>query len=344
LHNHDCVIVPKMGAFISHHSLDIKKSQETKSAFPQKVSFNDLLNYNDGLLANHIAKEERLSYAEALDEIERFVFESQRDLSSGKKIVVERIGVLYKDEASNILMEPIKETGAPVEIKKPDHIEAEIENQSKPDEIFTGEKQNPVIEKIQPTPLEIFPPKVVQEKPKAPKTRTVGIFAFLIIAGLIISFGYFFFSSDHETNYSTPSLTLPVEEKPKEEIQNPPTVIKEPEASALELLQSTPKKNEKKEVVKKVVIPVPAVKTSESKQKKSGIKYYYIVAGSFRSMENANQKLKELFSQGYKNAVVFTDERKLQLVSYGKYTTLDEVNRAETEIKKLHKDAWVYGK
>ena len=61
------------------------------------ISFNVLLNYNDGLLANHIVQHEKLEYNEVLKEIEKFVEKFHQELNSGNKFIIEHVGILFKD-------------------------------------------------------------------------------------------------------------------------------------------------------------------------------------------------------------------------------------------------------
>ena len=74
----------------------------------ERIAFNNLLNYNDGLLVNYIQKQEKISYQEALDEIARFVDALHQEVEGGKEYVVESVGVLYKDSDKHLKMEPLK--------------------------------------------------------------------------------------------------------------------------------------------------------------------------------------------------------------------------------------------
>ena len=70
LYRYQCVIVPGFGAFLTETkpaSLDA----DTHTFYPPKkqISFNANLKNNDGLLANHIALQEKISYGEAVRKI-----------------------------------------------------------------------------------------------------------------------------------------------------------------------------------------------------------------------------------------------------------------------------------
>ena len=57
LYRYDCVIVPNFGGFITNNtSAQIHRSTHTFYPPSKQVGFNVNLSYNDGLLANYIAK------------------------------------------------------------------------------------------------------------------------------------------------------------------------------------------------------------------------------------------------------------------------------------------------
>ena len=74
LYQHECVTVPNFGAFLTR-SVPVLIHPDTDVFSPPKkeVSFNSLLKSNDGILANYMAKKEKVSYEQALRKIEREV-------------------------------------------------------------------------------------------------------------------------------------------------------------------------------------------------------------------------------------------------------------------------------
>ena len=67
LYRYQCVTVPGFGAFLT----EIQSAQlngNTNTFYPPKkmVSFNPHLKNNDGLLANHVALQEKISYDDAV--------------------------------------------------------------------------------------------------------------------------------------------------------------------------------------------------------------------------------------------------------------------------------------
>ena len=72
LYRHQCVIVPGFGAFLTEMQ-PAQLNADNSTFYPPKklVSFNANLKNNDGLLANHIALQEKISYEHAVADIAR---------------------------------------------------------------------------------------------------------------------------------------------------------------------------------------------------------------------------------------------------------------------------------
>ena len=106
LYENDCVIIPGLGGFVSNYEPARIEGDRNRFIPPhKKILFNSQLTSNDGLLANHIATTEGISYKEAMRIIERFVEQCNRELEEKKKVRFSGIGTLYKDENDKILFE-----------------------------------------------------------------------------------------------------------------------------------------------------------------------------------------------------------------------------------------------
>ena len=92
---HDCVVVPGLGAFIAqytHATIDM----ENGTILPPKriVSYNSAVCHNDGLLANSIEKREGVGYDAALKAIEAAVNSIKSELNAGNPVAFGAIGEL----------------------------------------------------------------------------------------------------------------------------------------------------------------------------------------------------------------------------------------------------------
>jgi len=108
LYRYDCVIVPDFGGFVANYQAAKINSRTNMFTPPGKqLSFNKNLSGNDGLLASHIVQQYGVNYDDALRSISDCVNEYQRELKSGKRVLIDKVGVLYQDENKNVLFEPV---------------------------------------------------------------------------------------------------------------------------------------------------------------------------------------------------------------------------------------------
>lgn len=106
LYRYQCVTVPGFGAFLTETvSAHIQESNHT--FFPPKktIAFNANIKSNDGLLANHIAQTEKMSYTEALSKIEIEVADWKNKLDNRDYLIFKGIGLLKLNTENNIVFE-----------------------------------------------------------------------------------------------------------------------------------------------------------------------------------------------------------------------------------------------
>jgi cell division septation protein DedD len=111
LFEHDCVIVPGFGGFVSNYlPAQIHPVLHTFSPPSKTILFNKELKNNDGLLANHMVSCTHISYEKALAEIRSFVHINMQRLSNGETIEWENIGKLFPDKEGNIQFDQTTKT------------------------------------------------------------------------------------------------------------------------------------------------------------------------------------------------------------------------------------------
>ena len=103
LHNHDCVIIPEFGGFITSKKPAFF-NQFTSVFFPasKRILFNKHLVFNDGLLASKIAEKKQLSIENAKQLLIEFKDDCYVRLNEEGKVEIERVGVLFFDKEKNI--------------------------------------------------------------------------------------------------------------------------------------------------------------------------------------------------------------------------------------------------
>jgi len=110
LYRYQCVTIPGFGAFLT----DFQSAQwhEASNGFypPKKlISFNSFLKNNDGLLANHVAQNEKISYESAVLSIENEITKWKSELQSANKISFKSIGEFNLNAEKNIVFIPYEQ-------------------------------------------------------------------------------------------------------------------------------------------------------------------------------------------------------------------------------------------
>ncbi|OSY89044.1 hypothetical protein WH52_05125 [Tenacibaculum holothuriorum] len=106
LYRYDCVIIPNFGGFVTNKT-GAKVNHFTHTMHPPKkeITFNSYLQHNDGLLANYIATNEKISFEEAVRKIAVEVAEWKEELTK-TSIEVAQVGTLSMNEDQQITFEP----------------------------------------------------------------------------------------------------------------------------------------------------------------------------------------------------------------------------------------------
>jgi hypothetical protein len=103
LFSNNCVIVPKIGAFIANYKHANLKADENKIVAPSKnIAFNRQLKVSDGLLVSKISQVKNISYAEAENLVQLYTNNIENSLKQNKSYIFKNIGRIYIDAHSNI--------------------------------------------------------------------------------------------------------------------------------------------------------------------------------------------------------------------------------------------------
>jgi nucleoid DNA-binding protein len=304
LYRFQCVTVPGFGAFLTE-TQSAQWNEVSNSFHPPKkvISFNPHLKSNDGLLANHIAQSENISYNNALLAIEDLVSTWKMALDSSAKITLKSIGeldlskeglIVFKaDEHLNYLTTSFGLTSlvAPV-------IKREVLNQ-----ITTEEPIITIDSKEEEVPVVILSNATAS-------TPYLKYAAVLILALSVTgSIGYKLFQD------KIASDTLLVETAVQKQVQN-----KIQEATFF------------------IETPLPSVSSNLTEDKMP----YHVVAGAFRLEENAENIFKELNNKGYKAKRLPQNNHGLYPVIYGSFSSYTAAHEAKLNIqKKDNPNAWL---
>ena len=296
LYRYQCVTVPGFGAFLTE--LQSARLQENSNAFypPKKlVSFNSYLKNNDGLLANHVAQAEKLSYEEAVQRIEREVSAWKHSLYENGNLSLKNIGELTLNSEKNLVFTPAEQ---------PNYLTDSFGLSSFVSPTIKREEYKEVVKELEEKAPIQFTPTTRQ------KRSYLKYAAILVLAlGLTGSVGYKLYQDQ------VSEQTLIVETEVQKEVHD-----KIQEATFF------------------IESPLPPVTLTVNEQKLS----YHVVAGVFRSQENAENACSELRGKGFKARRIPQNRHRLFPVVYGSYATASEAAYAMDTIRKsTNKDAWL---
>lgn len=305
LYRYQCVTVPGFGAFLTEIQ-SAQLNESTNSFFPPKkmISFNSHLKNNDGLLANHIANAEKTSYGSAVSTIAFEVLNWKKTLEENGVISLKNIGEIRYNSEQNIIFTPNDQTNFLTSSYGLSPFVSPLVKK----ELF--EKKIQKIEDREPIAL-------FEEDEKSSSSFLKYAAIFVLGLGITGSIGYPLYQNQIETK------TLIVESEVQKKVQNK---IQE----ATFLIQN----------------PLPAVTLSVDSAKVETVEEkampYHIMAGAFRSEQNARKAYNQLIKDGYKARMLGENKHGLFPVLYGSYTTMREAELAQKEIQKgENPDAWI---
>jgi len=367
LFQHDCIIVPNLGAFISHPSSASINPEEHILYPPYKsIKFNSSIHQNDGLLEKTYVAKEHINIDEARVMMEADIAEWKDRLAKGEAIFIDKIGALKKGD--DIFFEP-------------------------------NTNQNLFAEKYGFKPLK--PNLIIAQTTEIPVEENKRNWSSLLAAASIIPIivgGYFYFNTpqnvqkfvDHQwsgivlpvikdaapnlldgdsaiatpivenvhplpTTISDPleyikagaTISLPAEEY-QDSLGN--DVVSKYEITVVEEKKINDKEKEVKAIIKnstpeeKPKVETPAVKetkTEEIVKIDAKPKKYQIIASSLRRPEDAARMLKDLQTQGYKNASVVYVKGRYYYVNFDSFESLEKATKYLNELHSKRPDAWM---
>ena len=107
LFEHDCVVVPGLGAFLVQRVPAAFDSQRHIMLPPRKdVVFNSQIQRTDGLLADFIASEEKVSFDDASARIDSFVSDTLRNVNQGGAVLLPDFGAFHLS-GGVVVFEPV---------------------------------------------------------------------------------------------------------------------------------------------------------------------------------------------------------------------------------------------
>ena len=297
LYRYQCVTVPGFGAFLAE-TVSAQVTGSASSFFPPKkvISFNANVRNNDGLLANHVALQEKMSYDLAVIKIGDFVNEWSYLLQNRDKVVLKNIGEILVNAEMNWVFEPVNNINYLTDsFGLAPFVSPEIAREIVVEEVAVEEEQVVALHPVQ--------------KKDYSYLKYAAVFA-LMLSGAG-TFGYKLYV-DQEVANQTILVEKAVQAKVQQQIQEATFVIN---------------------------APMEAVAFSVVEEKMP----YHLVAGAFRSEQNANKAIAELNAAGFETAKMLPlNKSNLYPVVYKSFKTIGEAKLAKKNIQKTHNtEVWL---
>ncbi len=297
LYRYQCVTVPGFGAFLTE-IIPAHVTGSASSFFPPKkvVSFNANVKNNDGLLANHLALQEKMSYELAVIKINEVVNEWTYLLQNRNRVVVKNIGEISVNNELNWVFEPANTVNYLTDaFGLSSFVSPEITREVLKQQVEALEERAPII-------------FTQQRKRNYSYLKYAAVFTVMLGAG---TFGYKMYYDQQILEQ-----TLIVEKKVQEKVQQ-------------QILEAT------------FVLsnPIPTVELALPEEKLP----YHLVAGAYRSEENANKAIAELLAAGFDKAKMLPiNKHDLYPVVFASFKTLKEAQAKRKAIQKSHSaEAWL---
>ena len=350
--SNDCVMVPGLGGFMTHHVCSTY-SENDHQMFPplRTLGFNPKLKANDNLLAQSYVEAFDISYPEAMQRIEDEVGELRERLNNDGKYVLNDIGTLTVNDEGNIEFTPIKAGLLTPELYALDSVSVKMLSELPSMKVANAknseseEAKAPVIDiNTQNNNKEV---QVVEDdnddsiKVKISLIRNIAAVAIALI-------GFFLFTSplangNYKMNMSNLNTDLLYQIMPKtmvtEGVNDAKPVIAESNVPAEKVDEATTANVspvEEKQVAVEKEVNNNELNTVPSK------KTYSLVLASHFSKANGDAFLEAIHKDGFTIAKIVEVNNNRKIL-YGEY---DSEAKAYEELNKLHsnkffKQAWV---
>ena len=288
---HDCVILPGFGGFVANY-VPARIDENQNLVFPpsKAIGFNRNLIKNDGLLINRVAEAENLSYAEAEKSVLFFIEDIRVKIQRGEKIVLNKIGSFLNDKRHNLQFEPSKELNYLVDTFGLEQLELPQLTR------FTKER--------------IQPANISSEKYRTLFTRKRLWYA---AAAIPFALAIAFFTGNSERDQFLNSASLGLLDSEKNVITKAQVQLKPQISPPEELVRYEPKISENVGNVH----PVTKGK-------------YYLIAGSFTSLKNAEILKQELISKSYPAIII--ENKNLFSVAINQFDRRSDVDNFKKKV------------
>lgn len=281
------VSLPGMGSFVAkYHPARLSADGKTFDPPKQEIIFDPSRTFNDEAIENYLVESSGATPTEAKAHVENFIASLKAEFESGNEVTFRGIGVLKRAGESNIILEP-----------------------------FDNEQSSTVTLGLKTITVEPKQKETINKKKTAQGTETRGtrkvvVFTFITIIAIAVFLALYFIDSlrvwEKEwlaSHNEQPRMASGAEQEPKSAADSI-----QPENAAVNLTEGTPVQGNES----------GAEASSGTNETAYGLKTYYIIIGSFNSLENAQRFAQKVEAQGLTPEIVEGNGN--FRVSRGRYT------------------------
>lgn len=308
----ECVILPGFGGFISiYRSANIDPEKKILTPPSKEIEFQKDLKKDNGLLVNYIAKKKKIFVTRARRLVEDYVNEINAKLDRGEKVVLKGIGTLVKDlRSEDIKFLSLREENYLIDSYG--LMDLELAELGKSDRKFE-------------TNLKIPPVKIINRK-KTGFWVASSIVVLILLLILIIPLTDSNYSANADLRFldndKSDSLNKGENEKiifgQRRIIERDSVdigqIIDDATKKEVALFYSEPEDDKKEDFIR------------ESSK-------YYLVAGSFKRLENAERLKSDLLNDGYNPQILKTENGYFRVT----LSEFDNRNIAIRELQRIRK-------
>ncbi|SDM29975.1 Cell division protein FtsN [Catalinimonas alkaloidigena] len=360
LFQHDCVIIPELGGFItSYQSAEVHPVRHTFVPATKKIAFNEKLKHNDGVLISSVANHERISIEDATRRVREFVYDIRQQIRENNRFMLPQIGTFSINQEYNLQFEPENKVnynegsfGLPELFFKP--ILREREGQR----LVQPKSRKPV-----PAPERRVSRLPVWVYALVPLLLIGVVTAYFVVLrqdnGASLGNTNPFALFDERATAPAPQeegmAALP-QEPPQEETtvaasdedfatETTPAVTDEAVATEFEApaeTESAPVTAAPKETTPAAAPVASAPAAEKATPTPTPSKYYHLIAGSFSRARNAQKLVAQFEGEGLTTEILNPDQKNNFKVSIAKYATVEEARTAREEMQaRFKQDIWI---
>ncbi len=370
LYQYDCVVVPELGAFLTHYqSASFTESSGSYLPPRKRVAFNEALRFDDGILVNYIMLHEPLTREGAQQHISLFVSGLRNHVKTNGRFELDGIGTFTHNDESRLQFDPSLRHNFYGEAYGMTALSAQLVN-----------RQPQVQPALEAVPVTALGPVMAREEivtltPYRSERPYWRIAAIALLVGSLGALSYFsvidpgqplqssldpanllripaLFSTDAVTNKVAPkpavpkAVSVPVAEvkpiaTPAEPVVAEPSPVR---IDAKTIAAPVKVKLEAEPVDKpeiRSIAPAPVVKSVRMGP------YFTVIAGVYSSKRNALRLIRQLRRAGYSDAFVIMPGRghrgQLYKVAATGSSVRDEAIASMGAVNKIAgSGAWIY--